>query len=244
MILNFLGECFDRGLEHSTIGGYRSAISAFHEPIEGFKVGQHPDVSALMAGVYNQRFPKPKYTFIWDVEIVVKFLISMGNNKDLDDKALTLKLTKLLALTSASRAHEICLLDISFLVKHHSGYVFYFSNSTKVDKVGKKRPPLKFIPFQEDKNLCVCECIDSYLLRTGERRGTNTQLLLSYVRPFLPVKTSTISRWLTKVLSLAGIDVSVFSGHSTRSAAPSKAKSCGEEYPVLYQLGGDFIHKI
>ena len=88
MILNFLGECFDRGLEHSTIGGYRSAISAFHEPIEGFKVGQHPDVSALMAGVYNQRFPKPKYTFIWDVEIVVKFLISMGNNKDLDDKAL------------------------------------------------------------------------------------------------------------------------------------------------------------
>jgi len=99
----------------------------------------------------------------------------------------------LLALTSASRAHEICLLDISFLVKHHSGYVFYFSNSTKVDKVGKKRPPLKFIPFQEDKNLCVCECIDSYLLRTGERRGTNTQLLLSYVRPFLPVKTSTIS---------------------------------------------------
>jgi len=42
MILNFLGECFDRGLEHSTIGGYRSAISAFHEPVEGFKVGQHP----------------------------------------------------------------------------------------------------------------------------------------------------------------------------------------------------------
>ena len=185
----------------------------------------------------NQRFPSPKYTFIWDVAIVVKYLDSLGHNDSLNDKLLTLKLTMLLALTSSARAHEICLLNNSLLVKHHSGYEFHFSNPTKVDRVGKKRPPIKFMPFKGDKNLCVCNCIDSYLLRTKDRRGENSQLLLSYVKPFLPVKTSTVSRWLTNVLSLSGINISVYAGHSTRSASTSKAKLGGVPVKEIMKRG-------
>ena len=44
---------------------------------------------------------KPRFSFVWDVETVVRYLKSLGKN--LDDKMLTLKLTMLLALTSVSR---------------------------------------------------------------------------------------------------------------------------------------------
>ena len=43
----------------------------------------------------------------------------------------------------------------------------------------------------------------------------------------LPVTRITISRWLTEVMTLAGIDTSYFKGHSTRGASTSKAKSRG-----------------
>jgi len=76
-----------------------------------------------------------------------------------------------------SRAHEICFLDIRYLTKHHSGYTFTFGNTTKVAKQGRPRAPIKFIPFEENLELCVCKCIDVY------------QLLLSYIRPHKPVST-------------------------------------------------------
>ena len=237
-ILEFLTESFEEGLEHSTLAGYRSAISAYHEPINGVSVGKHPQVSALLAGVYNRRFPQPKYNFIWDVKMVIDYLNSLGENSNLSDKILTQKLSTLLALTSAARAHEIALLDIRFLVRHHSGYTFSFNKPTKVDRPGKKRPPLKFLPFLENKKLCVCSCIDSYLLRTSAWRGNNeSQLLLSFVKPHGAVKSVTISRWLTDILSQSGIDVNVFSGHSTRTAASSKAKSCGVPIKEILSRG-------
>ena len=79
----------------------------------------------------------------------------------------------LLALTSAARAHEICFLDLRFLVKHQSGYIFSFGKLTKVATASKKRPPIKFLPFEENQKLCVCKCIDDYLSRTTIWRGNS-----------------------------------------------------------------------
>jgi len=63
-ILDFLSDSFTNGLQHSTIAGYRSAISAYHSPIDGLKVGNHPRVTALLEGVFNKRPPQPKSSFI------------------------------------------------------------------------------------------------------------------------------------------------------------------------------------
>lgn len=226
-ILDFLSDSFDQGLSHSTIAGYRSAISAFHSLVDGLKIGDHPRVSALLNGIFNKRPPQPKSNFVWDVEKVVNYLCHLGKNEDLNDEMLTKKLTMLLAVTSAARAHEICFLDIRYLVKHHSGYIFSFGKLTKVANPKKPRPPIKFLHFVSNHNLCVCRCIDDYLIRSKLWRDSETQLLLSFRNPHKSVATKTISRWITDVLKLSGIDTSVFTGHSTRSASTSKAKSCG-----------------
>ena len=47
-VLDFLAELFEKGLEYRTTGTHRSAISAFHDPIENIQVGNHPRVSALI----------------------------------------------------------------------------------------------------------------------------------------------------------------------------------------------------
>ena len=70
-ILNYLSSMFEKGLEYSTINGHRSAISAFHPMIEGKPIGQHPKVTALMKGISRERPQIPKYTHIWDVDIVL-----------------------------------------------------------------------------------------------------------------------------------------------------------------------------
>ena len=60
-ITNFLTEIFlSVPLEYSTLNVYRSSLSAYHPPIQGFKVGQHPLIKDLLRGGLNTRPPKPK----------------------------------------------------------------------------------------------------------------------------------------------------------------------------------------
>ena len=193
-ILQFLTEYFNMGYEHSTIAGFRSAISAYHDSINGIPIGKEPRISVLLAGVYNIRPRQPRYTFIWDVKKVIDFLATLNSPRELNSKDLTLKLTMLLALTSATKASEIGFLDIRYLIKYSSGYTFHFGKNTKTSNRSKSRDPVKLYIFKENQSLCVCRCIDLYLERTKEIRGQNSQLLLSFVKPSGPVSTPTISR--------------------------------------------------
>ena len=56
----------------------RSAISAYHVHIDGKSVEKQPKVFALLAGIFNQRPPQPRYVVIWDVEIVLQYIRTAG----------------------------------------------------------------------------------------------------------------------------------------------------------------------
>jgi len=225
-IAEYLKDLYLEGLEYGTIGVHRSAISAFHSPIEGVSVGKHELISKIMTGIYHKRPPKPKNVFIWDVDQVLQFLSTLDDKTS--DRNLTFKLTMLLALTAASRASEITNLDIRFLAKSPSVYVFHFNKLTKNGRQGKPPPVIELLPYEKDSNLCVCRTIDLYLERTkGWRDSSKHQLLLSFKNPHNEVTTSTVSGWLKEILKLSGIDINIYKGHSTRSASTSKAKSLG-----------------
>ena len=104
-------------------------------------------ISALLAGVYNIRPPQPRYTFIWDVKKVIDILATLNSPGELKVKDLTLKLTTLVALTSAVRASEIGFLDIQYLINHSSGYTFHFRKNTQTSKRFKPRDLVKFHIF-------------------------------------------------------------------------------------------------
>jgi len=73
-----------------------------HEHVEGIPVGKHPLVSQLLKGVYNQCPPQLRYSSTWDVDIVVRYLQSLGDNSSLPLKVLSQKLLLLMALVEAS----------------------------------------------------------------------------------------------------------------------------------------------
>jgi hypothetical protein len=130
-VLDFLVKLFETGLGYSTIGTHRSAISAYHDPLDEQSVGKHPRVSDLMSGIFNLKPPVPIYSFIWDVETVLKYIKTLPLDDSISDKLLTLKLVTLLALTAASRVSEITSLDINYLSRSTEYYSFTFSKLTK-----------------------------------------------------------------------------------------------------------------
>ena len=61
IVLEFLTDLFDKGLQYRTINTYRSAISMTHLPLDGSLIGSHPLVSRFMKGVFQSRPPCPRY---------------------------------------------------------------------------------------------------------------------------------------------------------------------------------------
>ena len=57
-----------------SVCSHRYATLAFYIVIEEKNIGEHLPVSSLIAGSFNQRLPQPRYTFIWDIQLVIDYL--------------------------------------------------------------------------------------------------------------------------------------------------------------------------
>ena len=58
------------------------------------------------------------------------------------------------------------------------------------------------------------------------------------VKPHRAVSKDTIARWIKTLLKTAGVDVNVFSAHSTRAAATSTAHRKGGTISSILQVAG------
>ena len=121
-IVSNLSTLFDEGLHYQTENAHWSAILAFHDFINGEPIGKHPKLSALLTGIFNEIPPQSRYTFIWDIDVVLNY----KSKKD-----LTCKLTVLLTLSSVLRVSSTHHLNINFIATTKSCYKFYFNKSHK-----------------------------------------------------------------------------------------------------------------
>ena len=159
--MNYLSTLFDEGLQYRTVNAHRSAISAYHNFINGEPIGKHSKMCALQTGIFNERPPQPCYTFIWDVDVVLTYIKNnMSVNSQLSEKNLTCKLTVLLALSSALRASSIQHLNINFIAKTNSCYKFYFNKLHKNWRRGKAPPVVTYQEYIQDESLCVVRTLD------------------------------------------------------------------------------------
>ena len=238
-VLEFLGDLFDEKLEYRTINNYRSALSAYHHPVDGMKVGQHPLVTSLMKGVSNERPPLPRYLYIWDVELVIEKMRSLPVNSELSLELLSNKLITLLGLCTINRSSELAALNIKWMVKYNDRFTCSFGIKVKHSKKGKPAPPIDFYAFPENEKLCPMTCLQDYIDKTKDfRELNNTQLLfLSILKPHKPVTRSTLTKWILKMLKLSGIDVTKFKSHSMRSASSSKVASLGLQTKDILKMG-------
>ena len=146
---------FNYGKEYRTIISYRLAISAFSEYIDGFTVEKHPRICSLVSGVFDLRPPKPRHMFVWDVKQVLDFVKEkFGDNDQLSNKELTLKVTILLALTTSSRISALDILDLNHMTKTSECCEFRFQMLHKYWR-RDEFPLLSKLMRSYQINLCV-----------------------------------------------------------------------------------------
>ena len=204
-ILTFLTEQFNsRSLSYRTIGVYMACISQLHDLIEGQQVGNLPLVSRFMKGIFELRTPEPRLCS--SLELLASLSL----------KDLCLKLTILLALTSAAPAHELAALDLTCIVRKEDSWEFTIPIHVKNSRPNRPSRKIFLARYQANPAICVARCLNHYLQCTEQiREGKN--LLISYVRPHNAVGSQTNSRWLCAAIQKAGVELS-YKGHSARAA--------------------------
>ena len=225
--LDYLADLFMQGRPYRSINLHRSAISAYHIPMvvgnAVVPVGKHPMVSTLMSGIHNLRPPVAKYSFTWDIEVVLDLFRSWP--EVLTPKQLSIKTVTILSLIGIPRKAEVHLFDLDYLSDHAYYFTFDLPGTVKNVGEGSKPDPIEFNAHSEDKKLCPLTCIREYINLTKPWRvnGKPSKFFLTHKKPHNPASRSTLARWMKDALLLADIDTKVFQAHSLRGASTSKA---------------------
>ena len=93
--------------------------------------------------------------------------------------------------------------------------------------------PLEFSNYSEDPRICPVLYMRQYLKQTRSLRSSE-KLFVSLKAPHGAVTTSTIARWLQKVITMSGQSGT---GGSTRSASSSKAVMEGASLSAVLSAG-------
>ena len=171
------------------------------------------------------------------MSIVLSHLLSLSPVDKLSLKELTLKLLVLTLLVSGQRGQTVHLLSIDHMVSVNNCYTFQIIDHLKQSRPSVKNPLVELSPFK-DETLCAVTTLKEYLTRTQSLRGSESQLFISYNRPFKRVSRDTISRWVKLVLTDSGIDTSRFKPHSTRTASTSAASNASVSLDDILRTAG------
>ena len=235
--IEYLTSLYTLGKSYSTINSARSALSQFvqlEDCSHHNDFGKHPLTLKFMKGVYKLRPPKSKYRSTWDVKLVLDYLRKLKNDTACL-KALSFKCAMLLALATGQRVQTLTALELSQIVEQPEKITFCVNKILKTSKPGVSHQ-VEVFAFHADKAICPLICLRKYIERTHNIRGATNQLFISFQKPNGAVTSQTISRWLTTTLHNAGVNC-LFTAHSTRGAASSKAALIIDINAVLKQVG-------
>ncbi len=160
-----------------------------------------------MKGIFISRKPGPRYSETWDDNVVLNYFREMHPLLDLSLKEQSWKLVMLLALTSGQRCQTFTCLDITAMKKTDDYYVFHLTDHVKQNKPGNVVSTSHVRRYQQEE-LSVYRTLETYLDRTLSLRS-GSKLIVSYLKPYHPVGTSTIGRWIRQLLTLNGIDTTI-----------------------------------
>ena len=210
---NFLAQEFNRDLKHSYLRSYTAALAGYTSAVD------NTILQKLLKGIHNKRPSTPRYSAIWDVNIVLAYIGAMTTNTFRD---MTLKMAALLMLLSGNRVNMLSHLKVTNMFINENECTFIFDEVLKTTVPGESTKPMVFRAYPEDGSLCPVKNIWRYLEARNEKSG-NDQLFVITMKPFTPAKSDTIANWLKKVLDLAGINTGKYSAHSYRSSSTSAA---------------------
>ena len=225
-MIAFLTVLFNEGKNFNTICVAKSAVSAL-SLTSHVSIGSHQLVTRFLKGAFNIKPALPKNTVTWDPQTVLNFLKRWSPANTLSLMQLSIKVILLCLLVSGQRGQTIHLFDLRNVTWEGDRITCRIGDLTKTTTPKKHKGEIIFKSFI-DKRICVVHYLKLYKKRTDVLRGKETRMFISVNKPHLGVSRDTIRRWTKQGLAKAGVDLNIFTPHSTRSASASKAaKSVG-----------------
>ena len=71
-MLDFLSAMFEKGHAYSTINSAKSAVATIIHKLNYESLNKHSLINRYMTDIFNCRPPKPKLSFVWDVDILFR----------------------------------------------------------------------------------------------------------------------------------------------------------------------------
>lgn len=233
-VIAFLTKLYQQGCNYSSLNTYRSAISF----LVGSDIGNNLDLKRFFKGVFRSRPPLPKYDLTWDPDPVLDYLSSLYPNDKLTLEILSKKLITLLALVTAHRVQTFSLIKCTNIKILSDKILIKVPDLIKTSRPNSQQPLLTLPFFVEKPEICPAKTLICYMSKTKNLRSEEERLFLSFRKPHSVVGTQTLSRWIKLSLQNAGIDVSIFTSHSTRHASTSKAKRLGLNIDLIRKTAG------
>ncbi|KAL0822303.1 hypothetical protein ABMA28_004411 [Loxostege sticticalis] len=235
LVLSFLTQQFNNGCSYGSLNSHRSALSLFLNE----NIGSDESIKRLLKGAFKLKPSRPKYSSTWDPQLVLNYISNWYPNLDLSIEKITKKLAILLALCTAHRVQTFSLIKIKNITIAQNGVKIAITDIIKTSAPGRDQPVL-FLPFYyENLNICPASVLKDYIFVTKNMRTSNAdKLLLTYKKPHRAASSQSISRWIKQVLAESGVDVGIFSAHSTRHAATSAARAAGLSLDAIRKTAG------
>lgn len=232
-VLRFLTFQFNKGLSAGSLNSIRLAISF----ISNQDLGNDPLIKRFFKGVFRARPLKAKYDVIYDIDPLLKKIISSYTLKDLGLSLLSEKLVILLALGTAQRVQTISLFKLSNIEKTGDGYRVKISDFIKTSRPGNALPIINLPCIPNNLELCIACTLTKYLEVTVDLRGDCDTLLITTRAPHHAASRQTISRWIRAVLTKCGVSKE-YTAHSTRHASTSAALKKGIDINLIKKVVG------
>jgi len=238
-VLEFLTSLAESGKAYRTINVFRSMFSSTIGKIDGVEVGKHPLVVRLMKGIYHRTPPAPKYSSFWNVSSIVDYFQALGPNESLSLADLSQKCAMLLALASLCRISELAGINRRSITVKGSTMRMSLSSPRKSQRGGAPLHVINLNRMVPPGLACPVATLEAYLLASDTLRTANGSefLFLGLRPPHRSIGASSVSRWLKLTLEKAGIDTEVYTAHSTRGAAASRAANAGLSVESILKAG-------
>lgn len=232
-VIHFLTQQYESGAQYGTLNSCRSALSL----ILDLDLNDNR-IKRFFKGIYRLRPPLPKYNTTWDTSLVLNYIKSWYPNENLNLEKISKKLATLLALTTAHRVQTISKININNIEVLPNEIQVKIPDLIKTSRIGATQPTLILPFFREQLAICPATTLNSYLLMTNPLRGSEDHLFIGLKKPHKAITSQTLSRWIKSVLCSCGIDISVFTAHSTRHAATSRAHKMGINVDLIRKTAG------
>ncbi len=230
---------------HSTIQAARSVLSLIIPKKNDTTFGEDEQTKKILRGMFRENPRIPRKVAVYDTNIVIQHMEELPPNNYLTLEELTKKMVTLLCILSTQRSQSIANLYEEHMIRDDARYTFYIPKILKTTTNFFHQDPLEFEAFPLNSKLCIYNCLDEYLGRTRNIRENvmyededKIPIILSYAYPHRPIKSGTLARYVKEFLLESGVDVTVFTCHSTRSASTSKLNNLGLSLKDISKAAG------